>query len=99
MFVSTDKGARLNPRTLNQIVERVARKAGTRGRITPHTLRHSMATHMLRNKADLRHIQAILGHGSLDSTQVHTHMSVEDLKAVIRSAHPCGRRSATWVRT
>ena len=59
---------------------------------SPHTFRHSMATHLLRNKADLRHIQAILGHESLRSTEVYTSLTVEDLKEVVKNAHPHGRR-------
>jgi integrase/recombinase XerD len=59
--------------------------------VTPHTFRHSMATHMLRNRADLRHIQAILGHAQITSTEIYTHVSLEDLKEVVRRAHPHGR--------
>ena len=51
-----------------------------------------MATHMLRNHADLRHIQAILGHASLRTTQVYTHVNIEDLEEVVRRAHPHGWR-------
>jgi site-specific recombinase XerD len=53
------------------------------------------ATHMLRNRADLRHIQAILGHTSLRSTQVYTHVNIEDLKEVMRRSHPHGRRTGS----
>jgi len=53
-----------------------------------------MATHMLRNHADLRHLQAIHGHTSLRSTQVYTHVNIEDLKEVVRRSHPHGRRAS-----
>ena len=54
--------------------------------------RHSMATQMLRNHADLRHIQAILGHATITSTELYTRVSLEDLKEVVRRAHPHGRK-------
>jgi len=52
-----------------------------------------MATQMLRNHADLRHIQAILGHARITSTELYTHVSLEDLKDVVRKAHPQGKKS------
>jgi len=57
-----------------------------------------MATHMLRNHADLRHIQAILGHTSLRTTQVYTHVNIEDLKEVVRRSHPHGKRAGAGTR-
>jgi len=58
-----------------------------------------MATHMLRNNADLRHIQAILGHTSLRSTQIYTHSDIEDLKGVMKRAHPHGKRGRSTAAT
>jgi integrase/recombinase XerD len=69
-------------------LRRHARRARLRKPITPHTLRHSCATHMLQGRADLRHIQALLGHGSIATTQIYTHVDVTDLKAVHRRCHP-----------
>jgi site-specific recombinase XerD len=60
--------------------------------VSPHTFRHSISTQMLRNGADLRHIQAILGHTSLRTTQIYTQVSIEDLKEVPRRSHPHGKR-------
>lgn len=92
LFVTRSSGARLSLRTIAQIVERAVKRGGIEKRATPHSFRHTMATHMLRNKADLRHIQALLGHASIISTQIYTHMSLEDLKEVVRRAHPHGKR-------
>jgi integrase/recombinase XerD len=92
LFVQHRNGRRLSPRSVKDIVERATAKSGVGRRVSPHTFRHAMATHMLRNHADLRHIQAILGHTSLRSTQVYTHVNIEDLKEVVRRAHPHGRR-------
>jgi len=94
LFVSSvRRGGRLAVRTVGQIVDRAAKMSGVGKTITPHTFRHSMATQMLRNHADLRHIQAILGHASITSTELYTHVSLEDLKEVVRRAHPHGRKS------
>ena len=93
LFVSSvRRGGRLAVRTVGQIVGRAAKMSGVDKTITPHTFRHSMATQMLRNHADLRHIQAILGHARITSTELYTHVSLEDLKEVVRRAHPHGKR-------
>jgi len=92
LFLNSRTGERLDGETVAYLVKKAIRRAGVKKHVTPHTFRHSMATHMLRNKADLRHIQAILGHASLESTQVYTHLAFEDLKAAIKRAHPRGRR-------
>lgn len=91
LFVSV-RGERLAVRTVGQIVGRASRTSGVAKTITPRTFRHSMATQMLRNHADLRHIRAILGHASITSTELSTHVSLEDLKEVVRRAHPHGRK-------
>ena len=56
--------------------------------VTPHTFRRTCATLMLRNRADIRHIQAMLGHESLESTQIYTHVAVSDLRDVLAKYHP-----------
>jgi len=95
LFVQHRNGRRLSPRAVGDIVERATAKSGVGRRVSPHTFRHTMATHMLRNHADLRHIQAILGHTSLRSTQVYTHVNIEDLEEVMRRSHPHGRRTGS----
>jgi integrase/recombinase XerC len=81
-------GKRLSTRSVRRKMDKYLLMAGLDPAISPHTLRHSFATHMLNNGADLRSVQELLGHQSLSTTQVYTHLTTKKLKEVYDSAHP-----------
>ena len=84
----TLRGKRFSKNVVWELIKKYAKKARIKKNVHPHTFRHSCATAMLRNKADIRTIQKLLGHASLDSTQVYTHLSITDLKNVHSRCHP-----------
>jgi integrase/recombinase XerD len=87
LFVN-HRGAGLTRQGLYKIVQRHARGAGLEGRMSPHTLRHTFATHLLAGGCDLRSLQEMLGHADVATTQIYTHLSADRLKDVYFKAHP-----------
>jgi integrase/recombinase XerD len=85
------RGGRLSRQSCWKIVRTAGERAGLGGRLSPHVLRHSCATHMLDRGADIRVVQELLGHASLSTTQVYTKVSPERLRAVYEAAHPRAR--------
>lgn len=84
-------GNRLTTRSVGRLLEKYIREAGLDRRTTPHTLRHSFATHLLDRGADIRSVQELLGHKSLVTTQIYTHVSAANLRAAYEKAHPRAR--------
>lgn len=82
------RGSALTDRSVRRLLDQYCRLAGINQKVTPHTLRHSFATHMLNHGADLRDVQELLGHAHLATTQVYTHVSTARMIDVYRRAHP-----------
>ncbi len=81
-------GGPITARSIERMVKKYAAYCGLKPSVSPHALRHSFATHLLDNGADLRSVQELLGHASLSTTQIYTHVSIEKLKRVYEEAHP-----------
>jgi integrase/recombinase XerC len=90
------RGTRLTTRSIARLLAKRLAQANLSSRTTPHTLRHSFATHLLDRGADLRSVQELLGHASLSSTQIYTHLSAERLKQVYERAHPRAKKRSSY---
>ena len=87
-------GRRIERTAVWRIVRRAAQRLGIRGKVSPHTLRHSFATHLLEGGADLRVVQELLGHASVGTTAIYTHVQTRRLREVHQRFHPHGREAA-----
>ncbi len=83
LIFKSQRDKKYNKRTIQQIVKNAAKKAGINKRVTPHTLRHSFATHLLEAGADIRYIQQLLGHKNLKTTQIYTHIANKDIRKLV----------------
>lgn len=90
-FTSGQKLFDLTPRTVQRDIKTLALRAGINKKVTPHKLRHSFATHMLQNGGNVVAIQKLLGHTSLNTTQIYTHYSVDELKDMYLHTHPMSK--------
>ncbi|MHC4859166.1 MAG: tyrosine recombinase XerC, partial [Planctomycetota bacterium] len=81
-------GGRLSARSVSRLLKKYIARAGLSSRTSPHTLRHSFATHLLDAGADLRSVQELLGHKNLETTQIYTHVTVERMRRIYDRAHP-----------
>ena len=93
LFIS-QRGSRLSPRSVQLRLDRWARQAGLGQRVHPHMLRHAFATHVLQSSGDLRAVQEMLGHASISTTQVYTHLDWQHLAKVYDQAHPRARKKS-----
>ena len=90
-LVLNSQGNKITSRGVELIIDKILKKGGITYKISPHTLRHTFATHMLNNGADLKTVQELLGHESLSTTQIYTHVSNERLRTVYLNTHPRGK--------
>jgi site-specific recombinase XerD len=103
MFIRHDRAAQtgqvesLTPRSIQRLVQKYAKSAGITKRITPHALRHSYATDLLTGGADIRSVQSLLGHSSITTTQIYTHITNQQLRDVYKSFHSRKRQPAKSV--
>ena len=94
---TSQNNTRLTPRSIERLIHFYATKAGIVKKVTPHTLRHSFATDLLRNGADLRSVQLLLGHSNISTTQIYTHITDRELRSVHEKFHRRDQKNRYWV--
>jgi len=85
-------GKRLTQRGVNFLIDKKVKEVGLGKKIGAHTFRHTFATHLVNEGADIRIVQELLGHSSISTTQIYTHTALDKLKNIYRGAHPHGKR-------
>lgn len=90
-LILNKNGVKITPRGIAKIIDNIIKNTSIKLKISPHTLRHTFATHLLDNGCDIRSVQEMLGHKNINSTQVYTHVTSERLKEVYFKSHPRGR--------
>ena len=88
ILITNSKGKKLTTRSLRRLISNHATEAGLQKEVTPHVFRHSFATELLNNGVDIRYLQELLGHSSISTTQVYTHVSKSFLRSIYMSTHP-----------
>lgn len=94
-LILNKNGEKITTRAIEQLVDKIIKETSLKIKISPHTLRHTFATHLLDNGCDLRSVQDLMGHKSINSTEVYTHVTSERLKNIYFKSHPRGR--VKWV--
>lgn len=93
VFISA-RGKRIAPRTVQERLRLISLQQGMQGKVHPHMLRHSFASHLLESSGDLRAIQELLGHANLSTTQIYTHLDFQHLSKIYDQAHPRAKRKS-----
>ena len=91
-LIINEKGNQITTRGVEKLIDNIVKKAALKKHVSPHMLRHSFATHLLNNGCDIRTVQELLGHESLESTQIYTHVSNEHLREVYLKCHPLNKK-------
>ena len=91
-LIINEKGRQITTRGVEKLIDNIVKEASIKKHVSPHMLRHSFATHLLNEGCDIKTVQELLGHESLESTQIYTHVSNEHLRSVYLKCHPLNKK-------